>query len=131
MLNFDRYNNACQYEDLINESIESIQLESERIRILANRRPRVLIYIDKEISDKRMLMSYYQRKSDNELLAIDPYLHYDLYFNNIERTINADDLKILKSYLNDYILKNFSKKSSKSPEEKLGITIAIYLSDKI
>ena len=81
-MNFDRYNNASQFETSIDESIPSIQVESERIRILSkNCQNKVLIFIDKKIPDHKMLITYYQRKSNKKLVSVDPYLHYDLYYN--------------------------------------------------
>lgn len=118
-MNFDRHKNACQLETPINEPIESIQLEYDRIRILSKRSSnKILIFLDSGIPDHEMLISYYHCNSRQELTAIDPFHQYDLYYNSLRRKMKEVDLAILRDFVNEFFCEKLT--SSESPEEKLG-----------
>ena len=116
MMNFDRYNNARQYKNLINDQIQSIQLEHEKLQILrrqTSHRKLMIFFDNREIVDHRRLLSYFQRSQ--KWTTVDPYLHFDLNYNAVKTTISNDDLTVLHDYINDYLS---NLKSSKSPDEK-------------
>ena len=118
MMHFDRYNNRSDNADLIEDSIQSIKLESERLRILANQKgnKKILIFFDNEIRDHKMLLSYFKSNDCDKVTAIDPYLHFDLHYTNARAKLSASDLSVLHDFIDDFLLTNI--KSSKSPEEK-------------
>ena len=118
-MHFDRYKKAGQSEIPINESMDSIQLEYDRIRILSQRASnKVLKFLDGAISDHKMLVSYHYCNSRQELTAIDPLLHYDLYYNSLQRKMEEVDLVVLRDFMNQFFCEKLT--SSESPEEKLG-----------
>ena len=117
-MNFDRYSNADQDGNLINETKNSTHLENERLRILRSQKAdrKLLIFIDNEIQDHGMLLSYYEKNDCSKLVAMDPYLHFDLYYNAVRTSLLEVDLTILHSFIHENLLAKMM--SSKSPEDK-------------
>ena len=69
LANFDKI------EGSIDNEMQFIQLECEKIRIFSERKERqdVLIFIDERENDHSKLISYYQQNKDQKLLLIDPH----------------------------------------------------------
>ena len=118
MMNFDRYNNANQHTELINDSIKSIELESERLEILRSQKVNrnFFIFFDNEMRDHKMLLSYYQKDACHKLDAIDPHLHFDLHYIYARKELTPSDLTVLHHFIDHYLFTNL--KVSKPPEEK-------------
>ena len=117
-MNFDRYNNARQYTNLINDPIQGIQIDQERLQMLRRQttQKKIEIYFHNEIPEHKRLVSYYQRSQCQKWITVDPYLQFDLIYNSIATTLSTEDLKVLHDYINDNLSSSF--KSSKSPDEK-------------
>ena len=121
MMNFDRYNNKRQHDNPIDDPIQSIQLEHEKLQILRRKlnRGKIMIFFDNNLPDHKMLLSFYQSDHDKKLSSFNPYLHFDLHYHAVKSCFSKDDLTILHNYIIDVEIDFLSKlKSSKSSDEK-------------
>ena len=111
LVNFDKS------EESINEQMQFIQLEYDRIRILSDHNSqKVLIFIDGDKTNHSMPISYKQQNIHQKLISIDPYLHFDLHYYTLRDCLSVDDLEALHKYTDNYLLTNLT--STKLPEEK-------------
>ena len=117
-MNFDRYNNKRQHDNSIDDPIQSIQLEHEKLQILRRQfnRGKIIIFFDNNLPDHKMLLSFYQSDQDKKLSLFDPYLHFDLHYHTVKNCFSKDDLTILHNYTIDHFSSKL--KSSKSSDEK-------------
>ena len=117
-MNFDRYNNSSQHNHLIDDPIQSIQLEHEKLQILRRQfnRGKTIIFFDNNLPDHKTLLSFYKSDHCKKWSSFDPYLHFDLHYNAVKNCLSNDELTILHNYIIDYFSSKL--KSSKSSDEK-------------
>ena len=117
MQNFDCSKNSYSISSEENLYQKSIQLEDGRVRILAEKNhKKIYYYIDSNHQDHKTPIEYMQKDISNNLVIIDPYLHFNLPFNFIKPSLLVDDLLALNQFMTEYLLTNL--KSSKSYKEK-------------
>jgi len=95
-MNFDRYNNANQYDVLIKNPIHSIQFQRAKLKIFEHQtsQNKVIVFLDNKIPDHKELVSYFERSHCQKWSAMEPYLYFDELQKSIIEETDVD--KIIK-----------------------------------
>ena len=115
ILNF----NNGEFDSINEEKIKkNIQMEYMRIDHLNTIKSKVVIYINSEQSCETKLITYHQQTAEKQLVAIDPNYHFDLIYNELYKQSSEADLKLLNSFIEQFLHEKINSSSSAKEKEQ-------------